>query len=60
MAAPLVVAAVGGNPIGLTVGGAVKMGGEVTGKRTIETAAKQTAKEIAAQLRAPCQRQGWI
>jgi hypothetical protein len=32
----------------------------VTGHRTIEGAAKRTAKAIAAQLRVACQRQGWI
>ncbi|MGH8065157.1 MAG: DUF4410 domain-containing protein [Candidatus Entotheonellia bacterium] len=60
VAVPLAVAAASGNPIGLIVGGAVKVGGEVTGKSTIEGAAKRTAKEIADQLRVACQRQGWI
>jgi Domain of unknown function (DUF4410) len=60
VAVPLVVAASSGNPIGLIVGGAVKVGGEVTGKSTIEGAAKRTAKEIADQLRVAFQKQGWI
>jgi hypothetical protein len=38
----------------------VKVGGEVTGKSTIEGDAKRTAKEIADQLWVACQRQGWI
>lgn len=57
---PLVVAAASANPIGLIAGGALKVGGEVTGESTIEGAAKRTAKEIAAQLRVASQRQGWI
>jgi hypothetical protein len=60
VAVPLVVAAASGNPIGLIVGGAVKAGGEVTGRSTIEGAAKQTAKEIGDQLQVAFQKQGWI
>jgi hypothetical protein len=47
----MAVAVASGNPIGLIVGGAAKIGGEVTGKSTIEGSAKRTAKEIADQLR---------
>jgi hypothetical protein len=46
--------------IGLIVGGAMKVEGEVTGKSTIEGAAKRTAKAIADQLQVACQKQGWI
>lgn len=60
VAVPLVVAATTGNPIGLIVGGAVKLGGEATGKSTIEGEAQRTAKEIADQLRVAFQKQGWI
>jgi len=60
MAVPLAVAVESGNPIGLIVGGAVNVEGEVTGKSTIEGAAKRTAQAIAGQLRAACQKQGWI
>jgi len=59
-AVPAAVALASGNPIGLLVGGAVKVGGEVTGQSTIEGAAKRTAKEIGDQLRVPFQKQGWI
>jgi hypothetical protein len=60
VAAPLVVAAATGNPIGLIVSSAVKAEGELSGRSTIEGAAKRTADEIAAQLRGAFQRQGWI
>jgi hypothetical protein len=59
-AASAAVAVASANPIGLIVGGAAKVGGEVTGQSTIEGAAKRTAKGIADQLRVPFQRQGWI
>jgi hypothetical protein len=60
VAVPAAVAVASGNPIGLIVGGAVKVGGEVTGQSTIEGAAKRTAKEIGDQLRVAFQKQGWI
>jgi len=60
VAAPLVVAAATGNPLGLIVSSAVKAEGQVSGRTTIEGAAKQTADEIAEQLRGALQRQGWI
>ena len=59
-ALPLAVAVASGNPIGLIVSSAVKVGGEVTGMSTIEGSAKRTAKEIAEQLKVGAQRQGWI
>jgi hypothetical protein len=59
-ALPLAVAVASGNPIGLIVSSAVKVGGQVTGFSTIEGSAKRTAKEIAEQLKAGAQRQGWI
>jgi hypothetical protein len=60
VAVPAAVALARSNPIGLLVGGAAKVGGEVTGHRTIEGSAKRTAKAIADQLRVACQRQGWV
>ena len=60
VAVPLVVAAATGNPIGLIVSSAAKAEGEISGRTTIEGAAKRTADEIAAQLRGPFQKQGWI
>jgi hypothetical protein len=59
-ALPLAVAAASGNPIGLIVSSAVKVGGEVSGSSTIEGSAKRTTKEIADQLKVAAQRQGWI
>lgn len=52
--------AVTGSPIGLIVGGASKLKGEQEGTATLEGAAKQTAQEIAGQLRVKFQEQGWI
>jgi hypothetical protein len=60
MVAPLAVVAATANPIGLVVGGAVKLTGEATGSDTIEGAAKRTADEIAAQLQQTAEAQGWI
>ena len=56
----LAMAVASGNPIGLIVSSAAKVGGEVSGISTIEGSAKRTAKEIAEQLKAGAQRQGWI
>ncbi len=47
MVLPVAVLAVTANPIGLVVGGAVKLTGEATGSDTIEGAAKRTAEEIS-------------
>jgi len=60
VAAPLVVAAASGNPIGLIVSSAAKAEGEMSGRTTIEGAAKRTAKEIGDQLKVAFQKQGWI
>jgi hypothetical protein len=57
---PLAVTAATANPIGLIVGSAVKVGEEATGQGTIQGEAKRTAKEIAVQLRARFQQEGWI
>jgi hypothetical protein len=59
-ALPLAVAVASGNPIGLIVSSAVKIGGQVSGMSTVEGSAKRTATEIADQLKAAAQRQGWI
>ena len=59
-ALPLAVAVASGNPIGLIVSSAVKVGGEVSGMSTIEGSAKRTAKEIADQVKTGARRQGWI
>ena len=60
MVLPLAVVAATANPVGLVVGGAVKLTGEATGSDTIEGAAKRTAEEIGAQLRQTAEAQGWI
>jgi hypothetical protein len=60
LAVPLAVTIATANPIGLVVGGAVKVGTEVSGHDTIEGVSKRTAKEIGEQLREAFQRQGWI
>jgi len=49
-----------GNPVGLIVGGGVKAYGEYSGSAKIEGRAKDTAKEIANQLKPKFQAQGWI
>ena len=59
-ALPLALAVASGNPIGLIVSSAAKIGGQVTGMSTVEGSAKRTAKEIAEKIKAGAQRQGWI
>jgi len=49
-----------GSPIGLIVGGGMKVYGEASGSATVEGRAKQTAKEIADQLKTRFQEEGWI
>ena len=60
VAVPIAVTVATANPIGLIVSGAAKVGGEMTGKSTIEGTAKRTAKKIADELRVAFQKQGWI
>ncbi len=60
VAVPLAVTIATANPIGLIVGGAMKVGGEVTGSSTIEGSAKRTAKKIGDELREAFKRQGWL
>jgi len=49
-----------GSPLGLIVGGGMKVYGEASGSSKVEGRAKATAKEIAAELKKGCQQQGWI
>lgn len=56
---PVAVVAATGNPVGLIVGGAAKLSGEM-GSETIEGAAKRTAKEISKELESVFEREGWI
>jgi hypothetical protein len=60
MALPLAITIVTANPIGLAVGGAVKVAGEATGYSTIEGSARRTADEIGGALKPKFQEQGWI
>lgn len=59
-ALPLALAVASGNPIGLIVSSAAKVEGQVSGRTTVEGSAKRTAKEIAEELKAGAQKQGWI
>ena len=49
-----------GNPVGLIVGGGMKVYGEASGSSKVEGRAKQTAKEIADVLKKRFQEEGWI
>jgi len=49
-----------GSPIGLIVGGGMKVYGEASGSAKIEGRAKATAKEIADVLKTRFKEQGWI
>jgi Domain of unknown function (DUF4410) len=60
LALPIAVTAATANPIGLVVGGAINVSGELSGRTTIEGAAQRTANEIATQFEAAAQKQGWI
>jgi hypothetical protein len=57
---PLAVVAATANPIGLVVGGAVKVAGEASGSDTIEGVGKRTAKAIGERLEERFEQQGWI
>ena len=60
MVVPLAVTIATANPIGLIVGSAVKVSGEVTGRNTIKGSAKRTAKKIGDELRVAFENQGWL
>jgi hypothetical protein len=49
-----------GNPVGLIVSGGMKIYGEASGRSEVEGRARQTAKEIADQLKIRFQQEGWI
>ncbi len=48
------------NPAGLIISGGMHAYGEESGSSKVEGRAKQTAKEIADQLKIRFQEQGWI
>ncbi len=54
------VALASGNPVGLNVSSGMKVYGEASGSSKIEGRARQTAKEIAAQLKTRFAQEGWI
>ena len=57
---PLAVTLATHNPIGLIAGTALHVGGEVSGKATIDGSAQRTAKEIGSELKTIFQENGWI
>jgi hypothetical protein len=57
---PIAITAATANPIGLVVGGTINISGELSGRTTIEGAARRTADEIASQIEAAARNQGWI
>ena len=59
-AAPLAVVLATGNPVGLIVGGGIKVYGEMSGKSTIEGRAKDAAKAIVEAMKPRLRQQGWI
>jgi hypothetical protein len=60
MLVPLAVTIATANPIGLVVGGAVKVGTELSGTDKIQASGKRTADLIAKELRPKFAQQGWI
>ena len=59
-AMPAAVAIASGNPVGLIVSSGMKIYGEASGSSKVEGRAKQTASEIADQLKIRFQQEGWI
>jgi len=49
-----------GNPVGLIVSSGMKIYGEASGSSKVEGRAKQTAEEIANQIKTRFQQLGWI
>ncbi len=49
-----------GNPVGLIVGGGIRLYDEASGHSTVAGRARATAKEITGELRKVFQEQGWI
>jgi hypothetical protein len=57
---PIAVVAATANPIGLVVGGGMHAYGELSGKNTVQAAAKETAELLGKELEAAFKRHGWI
>jgi hypothetical protein len=57
---PLAVTLATHNPIGLIASTALHVGGEASGKTTIDGSAQRTAKEIGSELKMIFQQNGWI
>ncbi len=60
LAVPAIVTIATANPIGLAVGGAVKVAGAVSGVSTAKGSARRIAKEIAEILEKRFKEEGWI
>ncbi|MBV8362089.1 MAG: DUF4410 domain-containing protein [Deltaproteobacteria bacterium] len=60
MVLPAAMAIATGNPIGLVVGGGIRIYREASGKNSLDGRAKATADEIARQLKIRFQERGWI
>ena len=60
MVVPAAVAIATGSPVGVIVVGGAKLVGAATGRSGLEGRAKETADEIAAELRIRFQDRGWI
>ncbi len=60
MVIPIATTIITANPIGLVVGGAVKVGQEIAGTTKIQASGKRTADLIAEELRPKFEEQGWI
>jgi hypothetical protein len=57
---PLAVTIATHNPIGLIASTVLHVGGEASGKTTIDGSAQRTAKEISSELKMIFQQNGWI
>jgi hypothetical protein len=57
---PAAVMAATASPIGLAVGGTLRLAGEVSGNSTIEGNARRTADLVSEQLIDAAKRQGWL
>ncbi|HEY2775039.1 MAG TPA: DUF4410 domain-containing protein [Candidatus Binatia bacterium] len=57
---PIIVTAATANPIGLIISGAAKAEGQISGRTTIEGAAKRTAEAVSERMKERFQQEGWI
>ena len=57
---PIIVTAATANPVGLIVGAAAKTEGQISGRTTIDGAAKRTADAIADHMKGRFEDEGWL